>query len=48
MASHHSRNDIAVSVHVYQRSLQRSHVFEPVNGKPQWFQRETRSLQLDS
>ncbi|KRG62449.1 cysteine dioxygenase [Stenotrophomonas humi] len=41
-------DDIAVSVHVYQRAMQRSHVFEPIDGKPQWFQREARPLQLDS
>jgi len=41
-------DDIAVSVHVYQRALQRSHVFAPVHDSPQWYRREVRALSLDS
>lgn len=39
---------IAVSVHVYQHVLERSHVFEPIPAKPDWYQRQARPLTLDS
>lgn len=39
---------IAVSVHVYQRVMERSHVFEPVPEKPQWYRRRAHALSLDS
>ncbi|MCD9088479.1 cysteine dioxygenase family protein [Stenotrophomonas sp. SY1] len=46
---HNARSDdIAVSVHVYQRLMQRSHIFEPLPEKPQWYQRQTRCLALDA
>ncbi len=38
----------AISVHVYERSMQRSHVFEPVSDAPQWYRRQSRTLTLDA
>lgn len=43
-----STQDIAVSVHVYERVMERSHVFAPLAGKPQWYSRECRPLTTDA
>ena len=39
---------IAISVHVYQRVMERSHVFQPIDDAPRWYARECRELGLDT
>ena len=39
---------IAISVHVYQRVMERSHVFQPIDDGPRWYARECRELGLDA
>lgn len=39
---------IAISVHVYQRVMERSHVFQPIGDAPRWYARECRELGLDA
>ncbi len=39
---------IAISVHVYQRVMERSHVFQPIDEAPRWYARECRELGLDA
>ena len=39
---------IAISVHVYQRVMERSHVFQLIDDAPRWYARECRELGLDA
>ncbi len=39
---------IAISVHVYQSVMERSHVFQPIDDAPRWYARECRELGLDA
>ncbi|WP_312368902.1 cysteine dioxygenase family protein [Stenotrophomonas sp.] len=39
---------IAISVHVYQRVMERSHVFQPIDEAPRWYARECREWGLDA
>lgn len=39
---------IAISVHVYQRVMERSHVFQPIDDAPRWYSRECKELGLDA
>lgn len=43
-----SNDAIAVSVHVYQRAMDRSHVFEAIADTPGWYHRQARALSLDA
>lgn len=39
---------IAISVHVYQSVMERSHVFQPIGNESHWYARECRELGLDA
>jgi len=43
-----SDDDIAISVHVYQRPMERCTVFVPEAGRGDWYRRESRQMQTDS
>lgn len=43
-----SDEEIAISVHVYQRPLEHCAVFVPVAGRGDWYRRESRLMQTDT